>query len=111
MSTKKKIKDPLAQRINHLLGEILDGNHEETLQAFAGQSSKQHDAYRWLCGFIAAKPKKRHAYGLMREYLVILINTKVGGFTSNSPFIDGSLEKLDKPSQEIALEILQAFKK
>lgn len=110
MSTKKKIKDPLAQRINHLLGEILDGNHEETLQTFAEQSQEQRESYRWLCGFIAARPKKRHSYPQMRKYLLHLVNIK-GDFSSEAPFVDGSGDKLDEQSAELANKLLQAFKK
>lgn len=112
MSTSKKTikKDPLAQKVNHLLGEILDGNHEDVLKTFAEQSQEQRESYRWLCGFIAARPKKRHSYPQMRKYLLHLVNIK-GDFSSEAPFVDGSGDKLDEQSAELASKLLQAFHK
>lgn len=112
MSTSKKTikKDPLAQQINHLLGGILDGNYEQALKNFANQSPQQYAAYQWICGFIAAKPKKRHSYPQMRKHLLRLVGVE-GDFSSDTPFIDGSSEKLDEQSTELAIQLLQAFGK
>lgn len=115
-ASKKTNKDSLAQKLNHLIGEILNGEHLEHMKILSDTILFEEDqdlnakkeALSYIKSAIGDCKKKSIIYPILREKLRILVGTP-HQITSDLPFIDGTGALLDLESRWAVEDILAAF--